>query len=450
MIPLTFSEIAVATKGVCEKKGSIASVFTDSRKVEKEGLFIALTGDKFDGHDFIKSLEGKGVGAVIVSKNTGTDIPEILVHDTSEALLDLAAYYRSRFNIPLIAVTGSVGKTITKDMTACVMSAKYNTLKTPENKNNTIGMPLTLLKLDNTYSAAVIEMGMNHLGEISALSKAARPTTAIITNIGTSHIEYLKTRENILKAKLEICDGMVKGSKLILNADNDLLQKVKLKDYETLFFSIKNNAELMAVNIEEKADSTEFVVKYQNKTQLFKIPTVGIHNVYDALSAIYAGICNDISLPEAAEALRSFIPSGMRQRIVEHKGITVIEDCYNASVDSVIAALDVLSSMKRAKKIAVLGDMLELGDYSATAHSFCGEYLAQKKIDCLLTYGNESFNTAKAAVAAGAPDVASFTDADALAKMLISKTEKGDAVLFKASRGMALENVLEKFYSGKE
>ena len=425
----------------------IDNISLDSRQVNENTLFVAVKGERFDAHDFVGQVAENGARALVCERQVKTDLPVIYVESTRKALLDIAREYRrSLKNLTVIGLTGSVGKTTTKEMTYCVVSKKFNAIKTQGNLNNEIGLPKTLFTLDSSHTGAVIEMGMSAFGEISALTKTALPDLGIITNIGVSHIEHLGSREGILKAKLEILDGMKKGSPLIINIDNDMLSAVKNDDYKLIGFGIENeNADVRAVNIKENNSETSFDVLFDGKQQAVTIPTIGLHNVYDALAAFTAGLVPEIEPSLIAEALSEYEPSGMRQRIKEVNGITVIEDCYNASPDSQRAAINALCSLKAGRKIAVLGDMLELGGYSKTAHSEIGEYAAQKKIDLLFTYGEESKNLAESAIKGGVKTQA-FTDKSALFNALKEELKPSDAVLFKASRGMKLEEVIERLY----
>lgn len=445
MKELKLVDAAAAVKGTLTGDGTFKGVYTDSRKPVPGGLFIALEGERFDGHDFVAGAEKDGAAAVLVRKEVECSIPVIRVSDTKQALLDLASYYRGLFDIPFIGLTGSVGKTTTKEMTALVMESEYVTLKTQGNLNNDIGMPMTLFNVDETTEAAVIEMGMNHKGEISRLTAVSRPDVGIITNVGVSHIENLGSRENILLAKLELLEGMKKGSPVIINGDNDLLSQVENDDYNIVFFGIENEkCHIRAVDIDMKADGTYCNVLYENNKYEMYVPAAGIHNVYDALSAFAAGVSLGIDPKKAADAIKNYVPAGMRQRTVNKNGITFIEDCYNASPDSVKAGINALTSIGAKRTVAVLGDMLELGDYSQTAHKQCGEYAREKSVDILFAYGNESRFTAKGAE--GVKEVYHFTDEKELAEKISETVKCGDAVLFKASRGMKLENVISIVY----
>ncbi|MBR5543855.1 MAG: UDP-N-acetylmuramoyl-tripeptide--D-alanyl-D-alanine ligase [Clostridia bacterium] len=445
---LKASEIAKALGTVVDSQNIINRVSIDSRDVDENTLFFAIKGERFDGHDFVKDVAEKGVGAIVCHKKVECSAPVIYVEDTKDALLDLASYYKSTIpDLLLIALTGSVGKTTTKEMVACVMAQKGETLKTEGNFNNEIGMPRTLFRLEETTKNAVIEMGMDGFGQISVLTNCAKPDCAIITNIGVSHIEILGSRDGILQAKLEILEGLKKGSPVFLNGDNDKLASVKLDDYKVIFFGIENeNCDVRAVDIKEIGLSTEFTAIKGDIKQKITIPTVGIHNVYDALTAFAVGLEYGVSPENIAKGLRDYTPSGMRQRIKEVNGITFIEDCYNASPDSQKAGLNSLCKIAKGKKIAVLGDMLELGSFSEEAHRMVGEYASECGVDVLYTVGEESKYMADSALKSGLKNVRNFTDKKELTEILINELHKGDTILFKASRGMKLEEIFENIY----
>lgn len=445
---LKANEIAKALGTIVDSQNIIKRVSIDSRDVDETTLFFAIKGERFDGHDFVKDVAEKGVGAVVCHKKVECSAPVIYVDDTKDALLQLASYYKSTFSdLLLIALTGSVGKTTTKEMVACVMAQKGETLKTEGNFNNEIGMPRTLFRLEETTKNAVIEMGMDGFGQISVLTNCAKPDCAIITNIGVSHIEILGSRDGILQAKLEILEGLKKGSPVFLNGDNDKLSTVKLDDYKVIFFGIDNkNCDVLAEDIKEVGLSTEFTAVKGDVRQKITIPTVGIHNVYDALAAFAVGLEYGISPENIAKGLENYAPSGMRQRIKEVNGVTFIEDCYNASPDSQKAGLNSLCKIAKGRKIAVLGDMLELGSFSEEAHRSVGEYAAECGVDILYTYGKESEYMADSAAKAGLENVYSFNDKTELTNALINELHENDAVLFKASRGMKLEEIFESIY----
>ena len=451
MIPIKFKDAASAVKSATELCGSFDCVCTDTRKITDGCLFIAIKGENFDGHDFAAKAIESGAEAVIVEKDCGLGNRQILVESTRQALLDLAGYYRSLFNIPVVGITGSVGKTTTKEMTHAVMSVKYNTLKNEGNLNNEIGVPLTLFRLDKTHEAAVIEMGMSGFDEISRMTKAVRPDVAIISNIGVSHIEHLGSREGILKAKLEILHGMKEDAPVILNADDDMLITVRPGAHPVIYYGIENeNCLLKASDITSKENETEMIASFSGGSGRVSLPFPGRHNIYNALAATAAGTVFGIEPEDAFEALKNYVPAGMRQRINKKFGMTFIEDCYNASPDSQAAALAVLGEMKGGRRIAVIGDMLELGAVSKDAHYGVGTKAAENKIDAVFTYGERSLETARGAKDGNVALVKSFSDKTELSDALADYLEQGDSVLFKASRGMKLEDVIYSLYEKLE
>ncbi|MGN1203083.1 MAG: UDP-N-acetylmuramoyl-tripeptide--D-alanyl-D-alanine ligase [Eubacterium sp.] len=445
METLKLSEIAKACGGTFNKECEVNSICIDTRKITEGCLFICIKGERFDAHQFAQEALDKGAAAVMIHSDVDINGNYVMVADTSKALLELGGYYRSKFNLHLVGLTGSVGKTTTKEFTFLVVNAKYNAIKTQGNLNNEIGLPQMLFQIDGNTEAAVIEMGMNHFGEIHRLSNAAKPTIALITNVGTSHIENLGSRQGILQAKLEILDGLEKGSTLILNGDNDMLSTVKNSDYNIVFFGIKNG-DFKAKNIAEQDGKTSFDISYFGNTQRIVIPTIGVHNVYNALSAFAVGYYLNIEPQLCADALKSYVPEGMRQRSVSQGGVTFIEDCYNASPDSMKAAITTLSNTRGNKKIAVLSDMLELGEYSQTAHEEVGKLVADANIDYLLTVGEMSKYIVCSAKDNNMKNALHFDSKEELANKLLEILDAGDAVVFKASRGMKLEDVIHSVY----
>lgn len=452
MQSLALKEIAKTVNGQLniDTNESIDNVCIDTRQITEGCLYIAIKGENFDGHDFIEKAFELGAKAVISHKKIQINKPVVYVEDTRLAFGALSAYYRSLFSLYLVGVTGSVGKTSTKEMIYTVMKNHYNVLKTQGNLNNDIGLPKTLLQLSDKYKGAVIEMGMSNLGEISYLSKLARPDIAVITNVGVSHLENLKTRENILKAKLEILDGMKKGSKIILNADNDMLLTVKDKIENTIYIGIDNikDSDIVAKDICQVGDTTEFTVVYKEKEYKAKIPTIGKHNVYNALVAFIIGVEIGMDEQKIIESLLEYENSGMRQHMSVRKGVKVIADCYNASPDSMVSALSVIKSVEcEGKRVAVLGDMLELGTTSNTLHKQVGEIVKDYNIDSLYCYGKEAIYIKEGAESTGFKNVIYTSDKDELAQVLRKNLSPSDAVIFKASRGMKLEEVIEKVFS---
>ncbi len=446
MEPLSLKQIAEMLGTSAPFDAQITAVSTDTRQLPEGCLFLALRGAKFDGHDFVQQAIEAGAVAAVTDTQIG-DLPCIVVKNTGQALLDIASLYRGLFDIPLVGVTGSVGKTTTKEMIACVLSEKFNTLKTAQNLNNEIGMPKTLFGLTKEHGAAVIEMGMNHFGEISRMSNSAKPTMAVITNIGYSHIEHLGSQEGILKAKLEMLEGMKDDAPLIVSADDPMLRDLgqKLERLVLTFSTQGNFADICAEDIKEDDGVTTFTIRHADNSLLAVLPTVGIHNVKNALAAYLVGILAGMTPQEIVCGLAKYQPTGNRQNIMEKNGQTVIADCYNASPDSMRAALGVLGNYRcTGRRIAVLGDMLELGEHSEALHAKVGEMAKNAGIDMLFCYG-----TAAKGIAANAGDAVKIfctENADELTDQLRETTKEGDCVLFKASHGMHLETIIERLY----
>lgn len=448
MKAFTLQEAAVAL-GLpqMQAQATLADVCTDTRKIQPGSLFVCLRGERFDGHSFASQAAQLGAAALLVDHPVDADVPQLVVTDTGKALLQLAGWYRRRFRLPVVGLTGSVGKTTTKEFIALVLGAKYNTLKTQGNLNNEIGVPQMLFRLEDSHTAAVIEMGMNHFGEISRLTRAVAPTVGLITNIGVSHIENLGSRAGILQAKLEILEGMAPDAPLIVNMDNDMLRTVKLGDRPLLTFAIDDqSADFTATDIAEQGSTTTFTVHHSTFTQPVTIPTVGIHNVYNALAAMAVGYVTGVNPAAAAAALANYVPAGMRQNLVQVGGVQVIEDCYNASPDSMRAALQTLGKLPVHRRYAVLGAMLELGDYAKEAHTQVGKMAAENGIDGVLAYGADAAYIVEAAKQAGLENARLFDTKEALAQSLAQQVQPGDGVLFKGSRGMHLEDVMHTVY----
>lgn len=449
MLPLQIGEIALACKGEAHGEAQVTSVCIDSRKISQGCLFIAIKGDRFDGHDFVEKAFEEGAAAVMVHRDIHCRGPYVRVANTREALLRLAGYYRQFFQIPVVGLTGSVGKTTTKEMTAAVLSKRYKTLKNEGNLNNEIGMPMTAFGLDLGYGAAVFEMGMSGFGEIARMARAAAPTVGIITNIGVSHMEQLGSRENIRKAKLELLDGMDEYAPLILNGDDALLAGAQIKGRPVFYYGIEEErCRIRAQKITQSDRELSFTINYGYGSFSVQMPVVGMHFVYDALAAFTAGLILGIAPQAAAQALGEYEPAGMRQRVRQANGVTILEDCYNASPDSMRAAIRALRMLDAKRHIAVLGDMLELGSLSGQAHAQIGAFAAQEGVALLFACGPESARMAQAANEAGIAQCFYAADKNGLLEELLRTLQPGDAVLFKASRGMRFEELIEAIYEG--
>ena len=561
MHPLKCEEILKAASGrlVRGDSGTVfTGVSTDSRKTAHGDLFVPIKGERFDGHDFIDDAFKAGARGSLTHKeiarenggvNTGGVIIE--VDNTLRALGAIAGYYRSKFDLPVVAVTGSVGKTSTKDMIACVLSEKFKVLRTEGNFNNEIGLPLTLLNLDRSHTAAVVEMGMNQPNEISRLTRIARPRLAVITNIGSSHIGKLGSKENILKAKLEILEGLAGDGTVILNADDGLLAPLHGKlPFRTVMYGIAGNGVISSkttvdgatgsgktgdrvtgdgmggngmtggeatgdratgggptgggptgggtagngvvcggragggtasngtpgngmtggeatgdratgggptgggttgsvnyiaydVRIGERGTCFKTRLKGTEYEIVLNVP--GIHNVSNAMAAIAVGAELGLDPGSIVEGISHFKPEKLRLNFIECGGIMIINDAYNASPESMKAAIGVLKEMKASRRIAVLGDMLELGQWAPGAHFEVGKIAAGAGIDYIIAVGSNAADIAEGAAAAGASaGTYVFDDAEKAAEFVIELVKEGDGILVKGSRGMRMERIVDK------
>ena len=429
----------------------------DTREIEAGDTYVGIKGENFNGSDFFEKAFELGANACIVQDieihenilEKCKDKTIIKVKDCVEALQNIAKYKRECYDIPVIGVTGSVGKTSTKDIIASVMSKKYKTIKTEGNYNNHIGVPLTILRLKD-HTAAVIEMGMNHLGEISKLTNIARPTMSVITNVGTSHIGELGSRENILKAKLEILEGMKEDAPIAINNDNDMLHNwfmVNKNKRKILTFGIENDSDIMAKNIVASDDGSKFTVNIDGKDYKVEINVGGKHFIINSLCAICVGLQNNIEIKKIIEGIKEFKLTKRRMEIKDGiKKSKVINDSYNASYDSMKAAIEYLGEIKANKKIAVLGDMLELGSYEQELHEKVGEEVYKNNIDILVTVGKRAKYIASKAKELGMSEDKIFVfDTKNKAIQMIEKIIKeGDYILVKASNSMKFDEIVNK------
>lgn len=449
MESIYLKEIMEAIIGVWDPRYSnipIHRISTDSRRIQRGDLFIALEGDNFDGHDFVEDAIRGGASAVVVSKPAKfqQEVPVIQVGNTLKALWQLSAYYRRKFSKPVIAVTGSVGKTSTKDMVAAVLSSKYCVHKSQGNYNNHIGLPMTIFDLKNNHDVAVVEMGMSGFGEIRELTHIARPSIAMITNIGLSHIERLGSQENILKAKLEILEGLEEKGVLILNANDPLLRKVNGSfTGKVVRIGIDIDADYTGYAVVDMGqEGVAFKVKLQGREYDVHIPALGRHNVYNALFGIACGMELGLNPEEILEGVRNYHPEKMRLNIVEMDGIRFINDSYNASPDSMQVALQVLKGIAGGNRtIAILGNMLELGELASIAHQNVGKICRELGIDFTAFIGENAQD-----VGQGIGDDSRykvFHTHDEIIQFMKGFLKKDDVVLVKGSRGMRMENILE-------
>jgi len=423
----------------------IKDISIDTRTIKPGEVFFAIE----KGNDYLEMAIQNGAIACVVEKELDPvflemypDITFIKTQNSIEALQKLAKYKREQYNIPIIAITGSVGKTSTKDVIANVVKQKYNVLKTEGNLNNHIGLPITILKLRN-HEALVVEMGMNHLGEIEALSNIAKPTIAVITNVGTSHIGLLGSRENILKAKLEIISGLHKDGVLIINSDNDLLNKwnMKTKRNNTITYSIENHSNYQAFNIITTENDSKYNIKIDGNEYLINVPVSGLHFVYNSLAAIAVGKALGIDNEKILTGIKTFELTKKRMELQEINGVKIINDVYNASYESMKYALEYLNTIPGNRKIAVLGDIFELGNFAEELHKKVGMEVNNNNIDILITVGENAKFIAN--VATKVKEKYIFENVQQTVEKLNKILTAGDVVLIKASNGMRFWQILD-------
>lgn len=451
MIPILVSEILNATGGklLCGAENiKVTSVTTDSRTAEKGALFVAICGETADGHNYIEKAISQGAACVLVEKETpkSENGAIVLVENTVRAMGKIAHLIMEKLSVPTISVIGSVGKTTTRDMTYAVVSKKYKTLTNQGNFNNEIGVPLTVFSAEEDISAAVIEMGMDHFGEIERLSKICVPDAVIMTNIGMSHIEILGSQENIYQAKAEVFQNLKPDGIAILNGDDKILMEHKSEiTQKVITVGIQNkDADFVASEIVSNAETVSFRLLGKGHDLHITLPLPGEHNVLNAMLAFAAGVYYGVSDDDIKDALGAFSMTKMRMDIIKTEKLTIINDCYNAAPASVSAALSVLGKYE-TRTVAVLGDIKALGDFSIDAHFNLGAEVTKNKIDVLVTVGAEAQAIGKGALAKGMDEKRVFcamTTEEAqtiLSDVLLEK----DTVLIKASRAMKLENITE-------
>jgi len=447
----TVRDILTAAKGRLLSGNAdeiLTGISTDTRKIKKGELFLAIKGEKFDGHSFILDAVSKGAGGVLVQEGGITnanfklpDVSFISVNDSIKALGDIGNFHRSRFAIPIIGITGSNGKTTTKEMTAAILNKKFNALKNFGTENNNIGVPLTLMRLNSEHDIAVLEMGTNHLGEIRRLSEIARPTIAIITNIGPSHLEYLEDTDTVFKAKIEMLEHMSDGARLILNADDEYLRKIKT-GLKITWFGFDKEADFRADKISLEPDGISFRL---NEKWDISLGVLGRHNVYNALSAIACAWDFGISIDEIKDALKEFRVPNMRMEVKKFGDIKIINDSYNANPQSMKQAIEALRDMTtEGRKVLIAGDMLELGTFSGRFHHLVGKQAAESGIDLIVAVGKLAEHVARGAQEAGMSErkiklCAVMKEAREKVSSLI---KKGDTILVKGSRAMRMEEIV--------
>ncbi len=424
-------------------------ISTDSRSVKRAELFLALKGPNFDGSDFIEGAFKKGaIGAIVTTRPLFIKDSEkimIVVKDTTRALEDIALYHRRNFKIPVIAVTGSNGKTTVKDMIWSLVSADYDVLKNEGTKNNHIGLPQTLLKLKRCHELCVLELGTNHRGEIRNLARVARPTVAVITNIGPSHLEFLGDLNGVYEAKKEIFEFLDRKKGLaVLNGDDEFLSKIKGKSFKIVRFGFGDSNDFRAEVVSIEKDNLKFVV---NGKWEFELNLLGVHNIYNALAAIAVASKFGVSYRSMKNILSQYRPPEMRLSLATINGVRVINDSYNSNPMSMNSALETIKYYPAKARWVVSGDMLELGEQSVHFHRMAGRAIAESGANGLVAFGKLSRHTVSQAIASGMSEnrIWHCSTHDEVATILRRITKKGDVVLLKGSRGMKMEEVLGKF-----
>ena len=445
----TVGDVLKATKGHLvkgEPAAVISRVSTDSRASEAGDLFVALKGDRFDGHDFVAQAVGRGATGILVSKDVGEFSGKILilVEDTRKALGDVARLYRDRFDIPVVGITGSNGKTTTKDMAASVLSQRYSVLRNEGNFNNAIGVPLTLFRLTKAHDMAVIEMGTGAPGEMSRLIDIARPDVAVVTNVGPTHLEFFGSMDEVAAEKGILARA---AGAAVLNADDPRVAEMRdAADGTTILFGIRNSADVVADEIEQGQDGCSHFTLVANMERIrVHLPFPGRHQIYNALAAASLGILFHVKLDEIKRSLEVCRGLPMRMQKVVVNGATIIDDTYNSNPASLRAAVDYLSEVEcECKRVLVLGDMLELGKQSGELHLEAGRSIAGRQFHSLVTVGDKAAMIAEGAMAAGMPEdraVVFETNSEAVAYLRLVLGQ-GDIALIKGSRGMKMEEIV--------
>jgi UDP-N-acetylmuramoyl-tripeptide--D-alanyl-D-alanine ligase len=437
----------VGSKGERDQEAVAMGYSIDSRTLSPGDLFIAIAGERFDGHEYVAAALAKGaVGAIVQAgkKVDGDPLRLLQVEDTVKALQSLGAAARRLWGKPLLAVTGSAGKTTTKEILAHILATRFRVMKSSGNLNNHIGLPLQLLKLEAEHELAVVEMGMNHAGEIRALGALAQHDLAVVTTVAPVHLEFFGSLAEIARAKYEIIETLPSGGVAVLNADDEYVCQFG-RDFKgkVVTFGIKRAADVSAHHIKlNGAEGSVFELVVGSVGEPVTFPLVGEHNIYNALAAAAAAMERGMSPSQAAAALSSIAPPDKRGQILNLAGATIINDCYNSNPRALEAMIDTLASMKAERHILVVGEMLELGPTAEALHRECGKHAAEKKID--LVIGVRGMARAVAEAACGAGIQAQFVETPEQAgEWLAQNLRPGDAVLLKASRGVKLERALE-------
>ena len=451
MANITLRQAAAWCGGTVEEKYADVSFFgacNDTRVLKPGQLFVALQGER-DGHDYIDAAMSKGAAAVLCTRMMG-DYPAIYVSNPRLALGEIARRERMRIGMKVVGITGSVGKSTTKEMVASVMETTFRTAKTPANHNNDIGMPMAILAMPEDTEVAVVEMGMNHFREMAYLSRIARPDVAAIINIGTMHIEHLGSMEGIRKAKMEILEGMAHDAKLILNGDDALLGNLEEYPVQPItWFGSDPECNVYATDVTQQ-EQLSFVVHAGDSVFPVRMNVEGLHYVSDAMAAVTIGLTMGVTPENIAAGLEQFRNMAGRQEVIQARGVTILKDCYNAGPESMTAALEVLGG-KSVRRVAVLGDMLELGTCTQAEHYRVGR-IAAEKADIVLAYGPNAARVVGGCLTGGMTEktAQAFTEIDQITAALERLVKPGDYILVKGSHGMHMEKILDAFLKNEK
>lgn len=439
------SDIAAVTGGTLHGDGAaeVTGVVIDSRKTQRGSLFAALPGERVDGHDYIAKAFDLGASCALAQRVPERETrPVIVVEDVETALETLTADYRAHLDIPVIGVTGSVGKTTAKEMTAAVLSTRWPVLKTEKNFNNQLGVPLTLARVEPNHRAAVVEMGISHFGDMEPLAKMARPTVMLFTNIGRAHLEYLGDRSGVFREKTSVLNWMEPDALVIYNGDDDLLRTLDCKQ-RRLSFGLSPDCDVRAENVRDFGlAGSECTIVSKDRRFDVRISAYGAHMVYAALEGAAVGIAFDLTDEEICAGIANYVPVDGRAGIVQTGMLTVVNDCYNANPDSTTSAIRSLSRTQGARKVAILGDMGELGADGPRLHRETGRIASEEQVDVLLCCGDLAREIADGAREAGLQDVHHYETLEDMLAALPGMFQPGDCVLVKASHKMAFENVI--------
>jgi len=442
-----FSEIVAASGGTYYGDSALLNqaatdVVINSELAKPGSLFVAIIGEKHDGHKFIPAARERGAALVVTDRALDSE-PYLLVPDTLRAMHAIAASYRNKFTIPVIGLTGSAGKTSTKDIVAAALSAKFNVMKTQGNLNNETGAALTIFSLEEAHEVAVVEMGTNHFGEIGRIAAFVQPDYCLFTNIGLAHIENFGSREGIFKGKTEMLPYMRAGGRVIANGDDNLLNTIP----NALRYGLGASCEVRGTDIEDLIlRGMNFTVSYQSSSCRMHVPALGVHSVCNALAAVSVSVLLGMTLPEIASGIETYKPLRGRMNVHELESFTLIDDTYNANPTSMKASLDVLKACS-GRRVAILGDMRELGEAAPQMHEDVGRYAASLGIERIICVGTESKRMFAGAESVSPGCALYFATQEELLSALPQLVQKGDVILVKASRGMRLEQTVESLLS---